>query len=1236
MKSSWVGWVLSMLSVVNATLLDSFYKLTLSESESSYYNPGSIFHQVTGEVVEETVEYSGARSGGILTIDMETHSIAIQWTYSGSQDMGVLSPMDVEVEGLEWLLDDGDCTMVLREVADGIEYAELWFDGSNLTIQDLTSIGRLKGESANSGFLFTPQCVCHIGFAGLPPAIPEEAACTACKDLGSYQDQPGQDSCKQCPIGSTTTNSDKISDHDSLSDCLCLSGYYGSMGNCSVCPGGSYATTTNTTTCQLCPSPSTTTGGEASDHDSLSDCTGCTEGWVGEGPMDCEACPEDTYEDKIDGVDRCVECPEGTNTLGMTAAPFVSFCEACSLGYAGFGPASCITCDEGLYQDQPNQATCKLCPEGTTTLPDPSPIYHDNADDCSVCLQGYENTPPPCSVCATDFYRDSLDGGCLACPIGGRTEGVEAQDHDSMEDCLLEGGYYGSYQECPSGFYCPGHPEDVKFACPANSLSGPKSSSVSNCVCSSGYFVDGSGTCSSCGADCLVCGGIDFCVACLPSFFLFDGECLELCPLNYFADGTTCMPCDPSCYTCSGGLANACMACSGGNILSPPTPPGRCLEFSEAFTCPAEVWEAIEWPQTVSGDSYTSSCEEGFYGQPSRTCLNNEWSEITNPCQSCGGNCSLCLDDTSCQTCFPGYRLSTDLTTGHSSCNTTCQTNALGCQFGGTCQLQCGQGSQGQQEQYVCICVDGYEGEYCEIGGEVPLVESLFPQHQSQMEPCEITELRIEYQTSVAQGEGVLEIKNKLEKETVVSFVGTDKKWVQRGEGGKSLVVNLGDSLLCNSDASYQVTLDSGFAVGVRLAASGQEELGAKSRALTLNEWTFSTQSASSLPKTLIESPSIRVDLFLAFDPETNYPVDESETFESSLVNALANILDANEDRFLFLGFADSISNNRKRLSGGQNVIKLIINPARDYLSEPSPRFLASRMQSLHEDQPETITSHPILGELSAVTYSSRTIWEDNWYYVLALVGGFLLLLLLMVGLKLIYGKNCRTFVLAELALSTADLTTDILFAVSLTGTQMSFLIPYCWVFVILPICVNWFLAILFLKTFSSFRNSIQDNRTSLTILLMLSGITIDFLKIFESGLTSNFSHQFSSLQRETLKIWIIFPLLLENLTQIILQLIFFVRVEDITFISIVSITLSATSLLFLLTRWVLRCIFPKVSKKIDDTNEYRGEESGIGSERTLNDFSFKDSMGKSMMVMTTKTNSLFSGGGSELALGEK
>lgn len=64
---------------------------------------------------------------------------------------------------------------------------------------------------------------------------------------------------------------------------------------------------------------------------------------------------------------------------------------------------------------------------------------------------------------------------------------------------------------------------------------------------------------------CIECQQTGYCTKCANGFLLEDNMCKKAC-LKGFADYTKnlCIPCHPSCDTCSGPLATNCDTCTTG------------------------------------------------------------------------------------------------------------------------------------------------------------------------------------------------------------------------------------------------------------------------------------------------------------------------------------------------------------------------------------------------------------------------------------------------------------------------------------------------------------------------------------------------------------------------------------------------------------------------------------------------------------------------------------------------
>lgn len=242
--------------------------------------------------------------------------------------------------------------------------------------------GTLNRRLANS------QCVsCATGFVTPSTGSTSRSQCIECA-AGYWKDTaPNPDVCVTCAVGKYSTTTAAYSESvctwcpanswtdssasDSLADCRCNAGYFGSSGNCQACPSNShslvgstscycnsgyYSTTsalTTTDTCVACPSNSQTVGGT----DGQTFCV-CNTGYYGteaKAENDCTACPPNSQQPAIDQL-TCL-CNTGYTGIG-TASQTCSFCEAGTYKSV-IGSAACVSC--GLVQSNTLRDGCLPC-----------------------------------------------------------------------------------------------------------------------------------------------------------------------------------------------------------------------------------------------------------------------------------------------------------------------------------------------------------------------------------------------------------------------------------------------------------------------------------------------------------------------------------------------------------------------------------------------------------------------------------------------------------------------------------------------------------------------------------------------------------------------------------------------------------------------------------------------------------------------------------------------------------
>ncbi|GMH88080.1 hypothetical protein TL16_g11053, partial [Triparma laevis f. inornata] len=311
--------------------------------------------------------------------------------------------------------------------------------------------------------------------------------------LGSYSE--GSGGFFKGTIGYFKVSHVELSASSIREQYYCPSGYFGSKpAGCTVCPTGKYSGYPSTLSCFDCEAgKSTTTGTDAEDHDSPTDCADCSAGGYSSAGSQCTVCPSGKYSGSA-GSASCAVCPSGTYLSDQATSPSlhnsVSSCRACSAGkklsdngsdasyhdhpddcvactpgsYAGSGAPSCTECEAGKSSPA-GASACSTCPSGyvcgETNEPCGAGLYSNGGTDgCVSCEKGHScpggTDRSPCFP--GSWQGSTSQSTCKACP-GGKYQNVAGQDA-----CI----------DCPAGYFCPERTTDpiacgnVALYCPAN------------------------------------------------------------------------------------------------------------------------------------------------------------------------------------------------------------------------------------------------------------------------------------------------------------------------------------------------------------------------------------------------------------------------------------------------------------------------------------------------------------------------------------------------------------------------------------------------------------------------------------------------------------------------------------------------------------------------------------------------------------------------------------------------
>ncbi|XP_048828851.1 proprotein convertase subtilisin/kexin type 5 [Brienomyrus brachyistius] len=457
---------------------------------------------------------------------------------------------------------------------------------------------------------------------------------------GTFEDA-GRRLCLSCPAPCVDCWSGGL--------CLtCLAGHFLNRGACvKQCPDGAFGDT-GVWRCQACHSSCQTCHGPGAQ-----DCDTCEDGHLPlYGQCPAGSCPHGRYFDSMDG--ECRPCDESCKTcFGPTALE----CSTCLTGSVLDPEGSCVTrCPPGFFANMDAQ----LC------------------EECSPSCETCEGVGDLCTSCRKDSHWLFLhQGKCWSSCPDGYFESPAGRCETCDSSCLTCDGSADHCLSCVAGLY----------------LEGGRCGSL----CSPRSYPAGDGTCAHCPTHCEACANGRTCDRCSFLYLLLDGVCKASCPEGYFEDldQGLCVPCHPSCASCSGPEADDCASCT---MRMPRLYQGSC-----SVDCPvgtyyqSAVGECQDCDQTCmscSGPEATqcTQCKPGLVLDP-----NTMRCGITGG-SSCPPRTFLHKDGFSCLAC-------------HSSCSSCVGPGASQCEtctvprylYNGSCVSDCPAGSYSAVELFVGV-----------------------------------------------------------------------------------------------------------------------------------------------------------------------------------------------------------------------------------------------------------------------------------------------------------------------------------------------------------------------------------------------------------------------------------------------------------------------------------------------------------------------------------------------------
>ncbi|XP_067673802.1 uncharacterized protein [Haliotis asinina] len=414
--------------------------------------------------------------------------------------------------------------------------------------------------------------------------------CELCP-IGTYSDASSQTSCKTCGEKTTLRPGARA-----LGSCVdkCPAGQYFKGSSCSPCPRDYYQEKEGQAFCYPCPLLKRT---RVAGTDSASKCfNGCPSGTDLQDDGSCKDCAQGYFRTR-NLQDSCEKCPSGKTTEG-TKTTSSSGCNLpdCPSGRYIDNTKLCRICPIATFQPKKWQRSCISCNDSYTTTAAES----KNGSDCKfLCPAGQEESPvgsKRCSPCPRGKYRDSSMllrfQPCQACRTGFTTMTNNATNETDCSIRICTAGNYRNETDnkcypCPVGQY---QPQDLQDKClPCNSSYSTINTgtvNASGCIffCPDGYE--------------LKTPGNTYCTLCPRGSYRSNTDLLRFKTCQACADSTKTtddvgskLPTDCKIKVCSAGqkLTNnmlGCVDCPVGTYQQETLPKStsQCLNCSTNYS----------------------------------------------------------------------------------------------------------------------------------------------------------------------------------------------------------------------------------------------------------------------------------------------------------------------------------------------------------------------------------------------------------------------------------------------------------------------------------------------------------------------------------------------------------------------------------------------------------------------------------------------------------------------------
>jgi proprotein convertase subtilisin/kexin type 5 len=284
---------------------------------------------------------------------------------------------------------------------------------------------------------------------------------------------------------------------------------------------------------------------------SLSICTQCNTGYLKTSVNTCiQSCTGSTY---FNGL-TCSNCPAGCSSCSDA-----NTCTGCTNPIAVVSTGQCLTCVSPCATCNPTSATSCLSCLGQLVL-------LSNNICATSCPYGQTNVNGVCQCTSGLSYNTAC---VLGCPAG--TTNINGQCQSCTNNCAQCSGSTSFCTGCNAGF------TQTNNACIQNTVNQcayGQGLVAGNCVnmCPAGFLYQISTCVASCASGQVANSVNSGCVDpvsnanCPFNQFVFDGQCVTVCPVASYNSGQNCYDCSSNCLICT-NYGN-CQACNSGYTVN--------------------------------------------------------------------------------------------------------------------------------------------------------------------------------------------------------------------------------------------------------------------------------------------------------------------------------------------------------------------------------------------------------------------------------------------------------------------------------------------------------------------------------------------------------------------------------------------------------------------------------------------------------------------------------------------